>query len=196
MPRKQSVKIILASASPRRRQLLKELGLKFKVISTNKEEKVDDTFFPVQIARKLAVRKALEVSKKVRDSSIIIIAGDTIVVLGNKILGKPQSKKEAIEMLSRLSGKIHKVITGICILQGNKKVVGHEITKVTFQKLSPAMILSYVNTGESMDKAGGYGIQGKAALLIKKIEGDYFNVMGLPLVRLAKLLGLFGIPLL
>jgi septum formation protein len=195
----KNTKIILASSSPRRIELLKGLGLKFEILPANIDETISTSPSPVAIARQLAVQKAFAVQQKINRkefTNTLIIAGDTIVILGKKILGKPTTKAEAIKMLTRLSGKTHLVITGLCILKGKKKVVGHEITKVTFQKLSKRTIRKYVNTGEPMDKAGAYGIQGKAALLVKKIEGDYFNVMGLPLALLSEMLKNFRIQLL
>lgn len=171
----------------------------FDILPADIDETTVPSESPIVLARRLAFQKAITIQQKINQkefANTLIIAGDTIVVLGKKILGKPVTKKEAIQILSRLSGKTHLVITGLCILKGRKKVVGYEITKVTFQKLSKRMIRRYVATGEPMDKAGAYGIQGKAALLVKKIEGDYFNVMGLPLVKLSKMLRTFGIRLL
>ncbi len=196
---KRTSRIILASSSPRRIELLKGLGLKFDILPADIDETIYISDSPAMIARRLALQKAIAVQQKLNQNEFtntLIIAGDTIVVLGKRILGKPATKREAIKMLAQLSGKTHLVITALCILKDEKKVVGHEITKVTFQKLSKGMIRRYVATGEPMDKAGAYGIQGKAALLVKKIEGDYFNVMGLPLVLLSEMLEKFGIQLL
>ncbi len=199
MNRIKITKIILASSSPRRIELLKGSGLKFDILPADIDETFSLSDSPIKIAKHLAVQKGLSIQQKLNRTQIsnhLIIAGDTIVVLGKKILGKPATKTEAIKMLTRLSGKTHLVITGLCILKGKKKMVGYEMTKVTFQKLSQGMVRRYVDTGEPMDKAGAYGIQGKAALLVKKIEGDYFNVMGLPLVLLSEMLEEFGIRLL
>ena len=192
----KATKIILASSSPRRIELLKSLGLKFKVIPADIEEKFDRNLSPVQIACKLAEEKAEVIKQKIKDSSAIIIAGDTIVVLGKKILGKPRTKKEAEQMLSLLSGKTHIVVTGLCVIQGKKKVVSHVSTKVRFHKSNKSIIRGYVNSGEPMDKAGAYAIQGKGVILVEKIQGDYFNVIGLPLLKLSEMLQEFGIKVL
>jgi len=195
MIKRNKTKIILASGSPRRIEYLKSLGLEFEVIPAGIHEDSNGKGSPAGIARKLAKEKALAVAGSLKDPKALIISGDTIVVTGNNILGKPASKKEAVEMLHSLSGKTHKVITALCLIQGPKIQLSHVTTYVTFNDLSPAAIRSYVESGEPMDKAGAYAIQGKGVLLVKKINGDYPNVVGLPIVRLAEMLSEFGIKL-
>lgn len=195
MRKKLNQKIILASQSPRREILLKNIGLKFDIYPAQINESINNNKSAVWNARYLAEQKAHWVAREINNPNYLIISGDTIVLLGKKILGKPNTKKEALEMLSQLSGKKHRVITAICIIKGKEKLVGHVITEVIFQKLTNSIIRNYVSSGEPMDKAGGYAIQGLGSLLIKKIHGDYFNVMGLPLVKLSGLLSKFGIRL-
>lgn len=189
-------KIILASASPRRTELLKLLGCKFKVVPSKTEEKVNPNLSPVQNVKRVSRLKALDVASKVSEG--IIIAADTIVVFKGEILGKPKNKKDAQKILRRSSGKEHKVITGITIVNAKTKDVKQATvtTKVKFRKLSKELINRYIATGEPLDKAGAYGIQGKGSLLVESIKGDYFNVVGLPLNPLNQLLEKFGVSLL
>ncbi|SCY15977.1 Maf family protein [Alkaliphilus peptidifermentans] len=177
-------KIILASNSPRRKELLLNLGLEFQVVVSNFDESLINCANPIELAEKIAYQKALSVRRNVLDDAIII-AADTIV-FHDKLMGKPISEKDAYNMLRELSGKCHKVITAFSLLcsSSNIEIVEHEITKVYFKELSDEEIWSYISTGEFMDKAGAYGIQGKAALFVSRIEGDYFNVVGLPLYKL------------
>lgn len=185
--------IILASGSPRRIKLLKLSGYNFRVIPSRAEEKINLRFSPVQNVKRLSRAKALDVAAKVSEG--IIIAADTVVALRGKILGKPKNKREATIMLSKLSGKEHKVITGITVIDAKTKGIKQTTvtTKVKFYKLSKKMINRYVATGEPLDKAGAYGIQGKGSFLVDSIKGDYFNVVGLPLNPLNQLLEKFGL---
>lgn len=183
------VDIVLASASPRRYELLKNIGLDFKVdVSSYHEEQVEG-IDPTEFALTNARAKGREVARKHPQS--LVIAADTIVTLDQKeskpmILGKPAGEKEAYEMLRTLSGKTHTVITafGLIIHKYEKEVYDAVSTAVTFRRLSDEEIWAYINTGEPLDKAGAYGIQGQGALLIESISGCYFNVVGFPLARL------------
>ena len=175
--------IILASASPRRRELLALITEDFTIIPAKGEEKADDTLEPQLLVKKLAEQKAVEVSSEHRKD--FVIGADTMVFCCGKALGKPRSEAHAREMLTLLSGKKHTVITGVAIAQNGDVVNSFfEETKVEFFTLSENEIDSYIASGEPKDKAGAYGIQGKGALLIKGIEGDYYNVMGLPVGHL------------
>jgi septum formation protein len=181
-------KIILASKSPRRAQLLNQIGVKFKIIPSHIDESQFAAPHPIQTAQRIAVAKARFIAQKYRAG--IIIGADTIVVINRKILGKPKDKFEARKLLSILSGKTHRVITGIAVIDAktNRIKQGHSITYVTFRKLSRKEIDEYIATGDPFDKAGSYGIQEKGALFVERITGDYFNVVGLPLVLLSRLL--------
>lgn len=192
----KKVKLILASASPRRSELLKMLGCEFKVIPSQIKEEVNPHLSPIQNVKNLSRLKALDVASKI--SNGIVIAADTDVILDEKILGKPKNKKEAKEMLKKLSGKEHQVITGITVIDVKTKTIkeGAVITKVKFRKLNQNLIEKYVKSEKVLDKAGAYAIQEKGSLLIESIKGDYFNVVGLPLGALNQLLDKFGINLL
>lgn len=187
------MKIILASSSPRRKQLLEQMGLQFDIIPAGGHEELLYSLDPEEMAQELAYNKALEVASGIT-AQTIIIGADTIVVKGG-ILGKPKSQKEAIEMLLRLQGNTHQVITGLALIDpwSGKVQKGYEKTLVEMAPMTLKDIEYYVATGEPMDKAGGYGIQGLAGVFISKIEGCYFNVMGLPIHRLWKMLGEFGV---
>ena len=174
-------KIILASASPRRYDLLKEYDLDIEVIRPDIEETIRGDERPEQLAMALAFEKAYSISLDRTDD--IVLGADTIVVLGDKILGKPKDRDEAFEMLSSLSGKTHRVITGISIIKGSRKIVDFESTSVTFRELNKEQILKYIATEEPMDKAGAYGIQGYGKILVESINGSYSNVVGLPIVK-------------
>jgi len=193
--KKKKVKLILASGSPRRIELLKMLGCKFQIISSKDEEGINPRLSPIENAKRISRLKALNVASKISEG--IVIAADTMVVLGKKILGKPKNKKEAEKMLRNLSGKEHRVITGLAAVNAETKKIMQDvvITKVRFRKLSKNLIDKYIATGEPLDKAGAYGIQGKASLLVESIKGDYFNVVGLPLNALNQLLEKFGMSL-
>ncbi len=188
--------IILASQSPRRRELLGQIGLRgFKVSVPDVDESVEDNPAPAQLVETLSLRKARAVRER-SDEDDLIIAADTVVVLDGGILGKPADERDAFAMLSALSGNRHRVYTGLTVLRGDRAETGHEETLVQFRELEPHEISAYIATGEPMDKAGAYGIQGLGSLLVSRLEGDYFNVMGLPLFRLGRMLADFGLELL
>ena len=173
--------IILASASPRRSELMTLAGFRFDVICADIDEIVPEKALPQEVVMSLALQKAQAVAKDHCKSAVV--GSDTVVALDGKILGKPRSEKEAVEMLRSLSGRIHKVFTGVAIVCGEKVTSFFEETEVEFYPLTDQEILDYVATGEPMDKAGAYGIQGRGAVLVKRINGDYFNVMGLPISK-------------
>lgn len=182
------MRIVLASGSPRRKALLTMLGLSdFDVIPAKGEEQVKPGLTPAETVKVLAEAKADEVSEQC-GASDVIIAADTIVWLDGQILGKPHSEAEAASMLRRLSGRAHTVYTGVAVLRGERRVIEAEASEVHFRALDEAEIEAYVASGEPMDKAGAYGAQGLAALFVERIEGDFFNVMGLPLCRLGQML--------
>jgi septum formation protein len=186
-------KIILASASPRRKELLEKIRLKFEIDPSDCEEDINPEFDPQEIVQQLSIIKAKSVAA--RHKNALIIAADTIGVMGDKILGKPHTEDEACKMLHEISGKSHLVITGFSILDTttNKIVTGIVNTRVYIKKLTGQEIDAYVKTGEPLDKAGAYAIQGMGAVIVEKIEGDYYNVMGLPLHALTEALKEFGI---
>ena len=188
-------KIILASASPRRRELLEHGGIPFTVIPSQAEEKIT-TEQPGQAVEELSYLKCSDIYEKSL-GDVLVIGADTVVASEGKILGKPSSQKDAVKMLQSLQGREHEVYTGVTIMaregNENRKKTFHEKTKVVFYPMSDEEIRSYVNTGEPMDKAGAYGIQGKSAVFIKEISGDYNNVVGLPLARLYQELKNMGI---
>lgn len=187
--------IVLASASPRRRELLEMLGVKgFKVIPADVDEDIQD-LQPDETVKQIARAKARKVSLESAEEDLII-AADTLVFYGGRALGKPTSTDAAKEMLKSLSGNRHTVYTGVAILQGGREMTFAEQTDVFFRPLSEAEIDDYIKTGEPMDKAGAYGAQGRGAVFIERIEGDFFNVMGLPLCRLVTMLRCFGSELL
>ncbi len=174
------VPLVLASASPRRRHLLAHLGLAFDVVATDADETWPD-LEPGPAAERVALRKAQAVDRP----SALVLAADTVVVLDGDILGKPADAAEASATLRRLSGQTHTVVTGLALTHDGRAHTAHEQTRVTFAELSDAEIAAYVATGSSLDKAGSYGIQDEGgAFLVSRVEGDYFNVIGLPLRRL------------
>lgn len=183
--------IILASQSPRRQELLARMGLTFTVCPADIEEVIDPGLTPPQVVMSLSRQKAEAVAASRPDA--LVIAADTIVVLDGKILGKPHSVGEAREMLTALSGQEHHVCTGFTLQRGEQVETGCEESQVWFRELTEEEIDSYIATGEPMDKAGAYGIQGYGALLVNGIHGDYFNVMGLPVCRLGQDLKAFGV---
>lgn len=184
--------IILASASPRRRELMANMGLDFRVVvSDADEESVDSSVPPGIYVQELALLKAAAVAKTVIDNKdAVIISADTIVVKDGKILGKPQDKEDAKRMLRLLSGSSHNVYTGFCVMRlSDAFTVCKDVsTEVVFRELDDEKIERYISTGECMDKAGSYGIQGLGAMLVSHIVGDYFNVVGLPVSELANVL--------
>ena len=185
--------IILASASPRRRDILKKTGLKFTVDVSRCEEKLNSGPKPRALARLLSLEKAQSVAARHRNA--LILAADTFIFFKGEMLGKPHTKGEALRMLRRLNGKVHKVITGFTIIdtKSGKKISRSAETKVYFKRLTMKELESYAASGEPLDKAGGYAIQGLGAVLIRKIEGDFFNVVGLPLDMVIQSLKEFGV---
>lgn len=185
------MKIILASQSPRRRELLERMGIsEFEIIPARGEENIVPGLTPEALVEVLSRQKCLEVAAVHREA--LVIAADTVVAVEGRVLGKPRSKAEAEEMLSLLSGREHRVCTGLSLSQGGRLRTGHEATAVRFRPLTREEIRRYVSTGEPMDKAGAYGIQGYGCLLVEGIVGDYYNVMGLPVCRLGRMLAEFG----
>ena len=185
--------IVLASASPRRRELLAMLGVEnLIVLPAVGEEVFSKEMLPSDIVSALSLAKASEVAAH-RSETDVIIAADTIVVLGGKILGKPHDKTEAFQMLAALSGKVHDVYTGVTVIRGDTVYTEYERTLVRFRNITEREILAYIETNEPMDKAGAYGAQGIGSLFVESIEGDFFNVMGLPLCRLSKMLEKLGV---
>jgi len=185
-------KIILASASPRRRQILEQAGLVFEVMESNIDENIKGT--AKEQVETLAIRKAEAIAK--REPAAVIIAADTLVTIDGKVLGKPNNAEEAFAMLDALQGSKHTVFTGVAIIKNNSTHSFTEHADVYFRPLSKEEINTYIATGEPFDKAGAYGIQGKGALLAERIEGDFYTVMGLPLCRLSVELKNLGINLL
>ena len=175
--------IILASGSPRRRRLLGKITRNFTVVVPNVDENVPKGTPPADMVKELALKKARAVFCAHRND--IVIGADTIVALGNTVLGKPMDEADAIRMLERLSDNSHKVYTGMAICSPEGEWVFHDETIVRFRRLSEAEIISYVNGGEPMDKAGAYGIQGGAAPFVERVEGSISNVIGLPVEKLA-----------
>jgi septum formation protein len=185
-----SVSVVLASGSPRRRQLLELIGIQHVVSPSNIDESMRPRETPPRHARRLAREKASTVAKRHPDS--IIVAADTIVVVNRKVLGKPADVADARRMLSMLSGREHTVITAVAVARGSVLRSAVEEVRVRFRRLRPDEIDAYIATGEPMDKAGAYGIQGFGATIVERVEGDYFAVMGLPLARLVSLLRAVG----
>lgn len=177
--------IILASKSPRRREILENTKVRFSIKESQIDEviKVDES--PKETVMRLAYEKALDVANDNKES--LVIGADTIVVINDQILGKPKNEEEAYNMIKLLSGKTHYVITGFALinLSLNKKVIDCEVSQVTFKELSEECIKDYLNTKESLDKAGAYGIQGYGGLLVNNIQGDYFNIVGLPISKIS-----------
>lgn len=177
--------VILASQSPRRKELMEKLNIPFTVRVADIDETPDPKLSVKEDVARLSRLKAEAIPRQPED---IVIAADTIVVLDGGQLGKPKDRAEAKQMLTRLSGRAHQVMTGLTLLQGCKQVTHVEVTEVTFRPLSPAEIQAYVDSGDCDDKAGAYGIQSGGALFVEKICGDYYNVVGLPVCRLACIL--------
>ena len=186
------MKLILASASPRRAEILRNAGIQFEISCAGVDESPLSNELPGDYVRRLALAKALSAAEAYRDraSEVLVLGADTIVVVGGEILGKPASPDDARRMLRRLSGNIHQVHTGLALVRnpGPKQYVVEEITRVHFAPLTDQEIEEYIATGEPFDKAGAYAIQGVGGRHVTRIEGCYFNVMGLPLARLYSLL--------
>ncbi|OGH96049.1 MAG: septum formation protein Maf [Candidatus Melainabacteria bacterium GWF2_32_7] len=190
-------KIILASASPRRKELLKLIGLDFEVIPSDVEENIENQFFSPELIENLAVEKAADVAEKIGYDAIVI-GSDTVVVINNKILGKPKDKKDAFNMLKLLSGKTHRVISAIAVIdtETGKTLKDFVVSDVIFKQLSDEEINAYIETGEPMDKAGAYAIQGFAGMFVKSINGCYSNIVGISVFKLAEMLKELGVKLL
>ena len=193
---KKTPPIILASASPRRREILEKTGLPFRVVTSNYDEDDHKIADPRACARLLSRKKAESVAEAYRDA--LVIGADTLIFFKNAIVGKPRDRRDAARMLAMLSGATHTVITGCTIIDGRngKRLSRSEATEVTLKKMTKGEIARYIDTGEPLDKAGAYGIQGTGAAFVTRIAGDYFNVMGLPYSSLVESLKRFGIKLL
>ena len=179
--------LILASKSPRRKEILQNAGLDFEIIVSHTDESVPAGTLPFDAVMQISQRKAQAVKNVLGDKAKnkIILSADTVVVIDNQIIGKPKDQEDAFSILSRLSGKRHVVYTGFTIIKDDFIYSDFESTNVYFRQLSDTEIMSYIKSGEPMDKAGAYGIQHKGALLVNKIHGDYFNVVGLPINKIA-----------
>lgn len=186
-------KLFLASASPRRKELLELIGLDFEVVPSDYEENLNLKNNPAGIVRNLALGKAKNVAEKVENG--IVIGSDTVVVLKGKILGKPKTKEDAKEMLNDISDRKLEVYSGVALVEAesNRFLTDYVVSEVKIKKLSKEEIENYVASGEPLDKAGAFGIQGKGALIVKSIKGDYFNIVGLPLFKLSEMLKEFGV---
>ena len=182
--------LILASASPRRKELLGLFHIPFEIRVADIDETMDLTKRPFDEVARVSSLKAMATPHGPHD---VVVAADTIVVCEDRVLGKPRSAEEAVAMLRLLSGREHQVMTGVTVLRGHREVVFTEITDLHFRELSDREIDRYIATGEPMDKAGAYGAQGKGAIFVERINGDFFNVMGLPLCTLGEMLKLQGV---
>ena len=186
------MRIILASQSPRRRELLERMGIRdFEVLPARGEELADPSLPPAELVEELSRQKCAEVAA-LRPGGLVIGA-DTVVSIDGQVLGKPRDRAEAERMLATLSGRLHTVYTGVTVSLEGKTITSHEMTSVRFRTLAQADIIRYIATGEPMDKAGAYGIQGYGSVLVEGISGDYYNVMGLPVCRLGRMLLRFGV---
>jgi septum formation protein len=187
MPFLKIPRLILASASPRRAALLSQIGLTFEVYPSNLPEPVPpNDVSPEVVTQQLASLKTQDVAKRYTEG--IVIGADTLVSFEKELLGKPQNDKHALQMLTKLSNKCHSVVTGVSLinLKENREITWSEVTKVYFRKISKDEILYYIKSSEASDKAGAYGIQGRGAAFVQRIEGCYFNVVGLPLASLVQ----------
>lgn len=189
-------KIVLASGSPRRRELLTRMGIAdFDVRVPETEETYPPNLSPRETVEYISREKARAAAALCRPDEIVITA-DTMVFLDDERLGKPRDEADALRMLTELQGRRHTVCTGVTVRQGDRSLTESEETGVFFRPASEAELRAYIATGEPMDKAGAYGVQGKGALLVERLEGDFFNVMGLPVLRLSRMLAQFGVKLL
>ena len=184
------MQLILASQSPRRKELLGLMGHPFIIRVADIDESMDKTLAPYDEVARVSRLKALAVERQEDD---IVVAADTIVVVEGTVLGKPRDEEDAFRMLRSLSGRDHQVMTGMTVVRGEEAVTVTEVTDIHFRELSDTEIRAYIATGEPMDKAGAYGIQGGAALFATHLDGDYYNVMGLPVCRLSMILRSFGL---
>lgn len=187
--------IVLASKSPRRKELLSLLGVDFKVASADVDETIDERLPVIDEIKRLSFDKAKAVLEQTEKNDLII-AADTVVALQNYVFGKPQDSFGAMEMLKKLSGKTHRVITGVSVLCGDRVDTRAAVTEVTFRELSNTEIEAYIKTGDPFDKAGAYALQGISSIFVSGISGDHFNVYGLPLAMLADMLRNFGVRIL
>lgn len=185
-------KLILASSSPRRAELMKQIGLNFEIKVSSVDEALLPGLSPPELVERLAESKAAAVARELNDG--IVIGADTVVVWREQVMGKPLSEAEAFDMLSKLQGGVHEVFTGVALIdaRSGKVLVSHEKTRVFFRAVEEEEISRYVASGEPFDKAGAYGVQGLAAIFIRRLEGCYTNVVGLPLARLSVMLKDFG----
>lgn len=193
------MKIYLASASPRRKEILETMKLDFTVATAEADESLPSGTAPESAGEILAARKALALKEKLKadgsfDSETVIIAADTLVWCNGERLGKPQGRESALEMLMTLSGKEHFVCTGTCVIRGERSISTAEVSRVHMRAFSAAEALAYIETGEPLDKAGAYGIQGIGSVLVERIDGDFFSVMGLSPKTVYKLMSSLGIP--
>ncbi len=177
-------KLILASQSPRRREILQNLGVDFVCDSTDTDETLIGEYSPQDAVCELSKRKARSCLEKHKNEDVVIISADTVVALDGEIIGKPKDKEDALRILSSLSGNVHEVFTGFTICTHRKSFTDFDMTQVFFRTLSDKEILDYIKTGEPMDKAGAYGIQGKACVFVEKISGNYHNVVGFPISKI------------
>ena len=185
-----ALRVVLASASPRRRELLTLIGIPHEVRPADVDESIHEGEAPAVYAERLARAKA---STLPADEGTLVIGSDTIVVIDDAVLGKPRDREHAMQMLRTLSGRTHTVYTAVAVRRGDRIASGVEHVAVTFRPLTEASIASYVDTGEPMDKAGAYGIQGFGATIVERIDGDYFAVMGLALGRMVELMARVGV---
>ncbi|WP_017755959.1 Maf family protein [Calidifontibacillus oryziterrae] len=176
-------KLVLASGSPRRRELLANANITFEVVVSDIEEQFENNLTPGEIVQLLALQKAEDVAKRLIDDRVVVLGADTIVVLDEEVLGKPKDETEAKMMLKMLSGRVHTVYTGVALVASEQTNTFHEQTEVEFWELTDEEIDEYIRSGEPFDKAGAYGIQQLGSTLVKRINGDYFNVVGLPIAR-------------
>lgn len=191
------LKIILASSSPRRKMLLEQLGLEFEIVVSDVEEKVEAGLTPEEVAKSLAYQKAMSVADPLK-GNYLVLGLDTIVVIENEILGKPGNESEIYEMLRKLSGKTHQVLTGICvvnILEGSH-LIECDISNIKFREISDEEIKAYIKSGEPFDKAGSYAIQGLGGVFVEKITGSYSGIVGLPVFLADRMLKHYGVKVL
>ena len=189
-------KIVLASGSPRRQELLNRIGItEFDIRVPESDETYPAGLTPAQVVECISRKKA-DAAAALCTTDEIVITADTMVFLDDQRLGKPQDEADALRMLTDLQGRHHTVCTGVTIRQGDKILTESESTEVHFRPATEEELLAYIATGEPMDKAGSYGVQGKGSLLVEKLNGDFFNVMGLPVLRLSRMLAQFGVHLL
>lgn len=181
---KSTTMMILASKSPRRIELMTLAGFDFISVPALKDENIPDGTSPSDAVLMLSHQKAQEIAEKYPTDTVI--GADTVVALGNEIMGKPKDEQAAFDMLKKLSGKTHTVLTGVCVISPDKQINFYEKTEVEFYPLGDDEIRQYISSGEPMDKAGAYGIQEKGAMFVKRINGDFYNVVGLPVARLAR----------